>query len=198
MALAGMFQAATLVQQVARTGNAAGAAMEASLETLFKFDSKKVADIYGSPADISTGLRTLKKQLSGVTEKQDMEITRYVLGLIHLEKKLRKNTGMLNKLAEGLNNIQDKMDYFSLTHENIIAGLAGLYQDSISTLLPRILVDGEQSYLNQTSNANKIRALLLAGIRSAVLWHQCGGGRIQFLFRRKAYLSSADELLKKL
>ncbi|MDH5735269.1 MAG: high frequency lysogenization protein HflD [Gammaproteobacteria bacterium] len=198
LALAGIFQVASMVQQIARTGSASSAAMEISLETLFKFDSNNVLDIYGSPADISIGLRSLKKQLSGSNTKEDMEITRYVIGMIHLERKLSKNKTMLNKIADSLKTTQDKMDFFSLTHENIIASLAGLYQETISTLTPRILVDGEQGYLNQTSNANKIRALLLSGIRSAVLWRQCGGNRLQFLFSRKGYLEVASSILKTL
>ena len=198
LALAGIFQVASMVQQIARTGSASSAAMEISLETLFKFDCNNVLDIYGSPADISIGLRSLKKQLSGSNTKEDMEITRYVLGMIHLERKLSKNKTMLNKIADSLKTTQDKMDFFSLTHENIIASLAGLYQETISTLTPRILVDGEQGYLNQTSNANKIRALLLSGIRSAVLWRQCGGNRLQFLFARKGYLEVASSILKTL
>lgn len=196
LALAGIFQVAYLVQQIARSGQVASAAMEASLETLFKFDSNSVNEIYGSPADISSGLKTLHKQLSGGSGKQDMEITRYVLGIIMLEKKLSKNKAMLSTISQGLETIQGKMDFFSLTHENTIASLADLYQKTISTLLPRILVDGEHGYLNQPANANKIRALLLAGIRSAVLWRQCGGGRLQFLLGRKGYLQTTDAILK--
>ena len=198
LALAGIFQVASMVQQIARTGSVSSAAMEVSLETLFKFDSNNVLGIYGSPANISIGLRALKKQLSGSDTKEDMEITRYALGMIHLERKLSKNKTMLNNIADSLKKTQDKMDFFSLTHENIIASLAGLYQETISTLTPRILVDGEQGYLNQTSNANKIRALLLSGIRSAVLWRQCGGNRLQFLFSRKSYLEVASSILKTL
>ena len=198
LSLAGIFQIAYLVQQIARTGSVASAAMESSLETLFKFDSNSVNEIYGTPADISTGLKTLTRQLSGDAEKQNMEITRYVLSVIVLERKLSKNKQMLNKVTEGLESIQGKMNFFSLTHENTIASLADLYQQTISSLSPRILVDGDHTYLNQPANANKIRALLLAGIRSAVLWRQCGGSRIQFLFSRKSYLNTAENILKKI
>ena len=195
IALAGIFQAAYLVQQIARSGSVASAVMESSLETLFKFESNSVTEIYGTPADISTGLKTLTRQLSGDNDKQDMEITRYVLGLIILERKLARNKNMLAEITAGLEKTQSKMDFFSLTHENTIASLADLYQQTISTLSPRILVDGEHGYLNQTSNASKIRALLLAGIRSTVLWRQCGGTRLQLLFRRKAYLDTAKSIL---
>jgi high frequency lysogenization protein len=41
-----------------------------------------------------------------------------------------------------------------------------------------------------------IRALLLGGMRAAVLWRQCGGNRLQLLLRRKALLRACRELLE--
>lgn len=198
LALAGVFQAAQLVQQVARSGKVSGAQMESSLETLFKFDSRDVIDVYGDVAGVSLGLKTLCQQMGGEVSEQDMEITRYVIALLHLEKKLRKHSALLEKIASGLQNTQNQMEYFSLTHENVLANLGSLYQETVSTLLPRIIVQGEQNLLSQQSNANKIRAILLAGIRSAFLWHQTGGNKLKFLFMRKKYLQTAQELLSHL
>ncbi len=127
-----------------------------------------------------------------------MDITRYVISLLHLEKKLKKNKAMTDQIASGLENAKNQMEYFSLSHENVLANLGNIYQETISTLLPRILIQGEQNFLSQQNNANKIRALLLAGIRSAVLWRQCGGNRLQFLLGRKKYLHTAQELIKKI
>jgi len=195
MALAGVFQAAQLVQQVARQGKVSGAIMESSLETLFKFDSRNVDDVYGGVAGISLGLKTLCQQMRGDASQQDMEITRYVISLLHLEKKLRKNQRLLARIADGLQNTQNQMEYFSLTHENVLANLGSLYQETVSTLLPRIIVQGDQNLLSQQANANKIRAILLAGIRSAFLWQQTGGNKLKFLFMRKKYLQAAEQLL---
>ena len=189
---------AKLVQQIARNGQVSGALVEASLETLFKIDSNSVNDVYGGHTALSLGLKTLQQQLSGNASKQDLEVMRYVVGLLHLEKKLSRNPRLLNSVAEGLTKAQNQIDYFSLSHENVIASLGALYQDTISTLQPRIIVQGEPSYLSQQSNADKIRALLLAGIRSAVLWRQCGGNRLQFLFGRKSYLKTSEELSRSL
>ena len=195
LALAGVMQSARLVQQLARDGKISGAAMETSLETLFKIDSRNVIDVYGSVAGITTGLRTLHKQMSGDTSQQDLEITRYVISLLHLEKKLSRNQDMLKKIANELQRIQGQMNYFSLMHENVLASMGALYQETISTMMPRILVQGEPSYLSQPANAAKIRALLLAGIRSAVLWRQIGGNRWQLLFGRGAYFKTSKDLL---
>lgn len=195
MALAGVFQAAQLVQQVARQGKVSGAIMESSLETLFKFDSRNVDDVYGGVAGVSLGLKTLCLQLRGDASQQDMEITRYVIALLHLEKKLRKSPRLLERISSGLQNTRNQMEYFSLTHENVLANLGSLYQETVSTLLPRIIVQGDQNLLSQQANANKIRAILLAGIRSAFLWQQTGGNKLKFLFLRKKYLRAAEELL---
>lgn len=196
LALAGIFQIAKLVQQIARNGQASGAAIEASLESLFKIDSNSVIDVFGSPAAMTLGLKCLTEQLSGDNTRQDMEITRYVIALLHLEKKLSRSSTMLDQITQGLEKTRNQMSYFDLTHENVLASLGSLYQDTVSQLTPRILVQGEHSFLAQQSNANKIRALLLAGIRAAVLWRQCGGSRLRLLFGRKAYVEAAQNILK--
>lgn len=196
LALAGIFQVARLVQQIARDGQASGAVVESCLESLFKIDSHSVVDVFGSPAAMTLGLKCLKQQLSADNAKQDMEITRYVIALLHLEKKLSKSSAMLNQITQGLEKTRNQMSYFDLTHENVLASLGGIYQDTISQLTPRILVQGEHSFLSQQANANKIRALLLSGIRAAVLWRQCGGSRLRLLFGRKGYLETAENILK--
>lgn len=198
LALAGVMQSARLVQQLARDGKISGAAMETSLESLFKIDSNNVIDVYGSISGMTTGLRTLQKQMSGDSGQQDLEITRYVISLLHLEKKLSRTPAMLKRIADELHRIQRQMNYFSLMHENVQASLGGLYQETISTLLPRIIVQGEPIYLSQQPNADKIRALLLAGIRSAVLWRQTGGNRWQLLFGRGKYYQTTKKLLEKI
>ncbi len=86
LALAGVFQAATLVKQIANTGMANSALIESSLETLFKFDAESVEDVYGGVAGVGAGIRELNKQLGSARDKRDMEITRYVISMLIMEK----------------------------------------------------------------------------------------------------------------
>jgi high frequency lysogenization protein len=58
------------------------------------------------------------------------------------------------------------------------------------------MVKGEQSILTGTDSRNMIRALLLGGMRAAVLWRQRGGNRVELLFRRKLLLRHCTELLE--
>jgi high frequency lysogenization protein len=44
----------------------------------------------------------------------------------------------------------------------------------------------------------KVRALLLAGIRAAVLWRQVGGSRLQILFSRAKIKAAAEKILQQI
>lgn len=197
LSLAGIYQAASLVKQIANTGKANTAHIESSLETLFRFDVDSVDEVYGSIAGVSHGIKILHQHLVDRSSR-DIEITKYVLSLIMLEKKLSATPAMLDEISERLNKIESQFDFFSLSHDNTFAKLGQIYKDTISTLGPKIIVTGEQPYLSSESNASKVRALLLAGIRSAVLWRQCGGSRWQFLFGRRAYITECENILARL
>ncbi len=196
LALAGIYQAVILVKEVASTGNVADVQLASMLETLFRFDAKNVMDVYGDTTTVNKGLKALYEQLSGDKHKIDMDITRYAINLLHLEKILQKSPAMMEKLSSELDETQSKIEYFHISHANIVARLADIYQQNISPVGPKIMVKGEPEFLSQTNIANKVRALLFAGIRSAVLWRQCGGSRWQLLLSRKKYVESAKALLK--
>lgn len=197
LALAGIYQAASLVKQIANSGVANSAHIESSLETLFRFDADSVEEVYGSVAGVSHGVKILLQHLNDATSK-DTEITKYVVSLIMLEKKLSNNKTMLDDISKQLDKIESQFEFFSLCHENTFAKLGHVYKETISALGPKIIVSGEQPYLSNEINASKVRALLLAGIRSAVLWRQCGGSRWQFIFGRKAYIYECEKILSQI
>jgi high frequency lysogenization protein len=58
------------------------------------------------------------------------------------------------------------------------------------------MIKGDQAHLSNVDNAAKIRALLLAGIRAALLWRQAGGDRWKLIFSRSAMQKEAQQLLK--
>lgn len=195
IALAGMFQATSLVRDIAHQGRCENDSYITCIESLFTIDADSTTDVYGQLPNLAPGLRTLICQLR---QPADVEITRYVLSLMVLEKKLGKQREMLTKVRQGIEQTQRLMQHFSLDHEDITARLADLYTNTISTLRPRIMVNGDYEHLKLEDNANRIRALLLAGIRSAVLWRQKGGGRTTLLFGRKALTATAESLLEQI
>lgn len=203
LALAGIFQAAHLVQQIARTGMVEQAVFATSINSIFRVDVTSPEDVYGAAENLQYGAKILQLQLGNSQDKAasgsqrpDIDVTKYVISILVLEKKLAKHPELLKKISIGVDKATAQAEHFSKTHENVIANLAEIYTQTVSTLKPKIIVNGEQNHLSNPDNANKIRALLLAAIRSAVLWHQCGGKRWQILFKRKVFLDEAQKLLK--
>lgn len=197
IALSSIYQAASLVQQVARNGLISTANISASINTLFKLDASSVIEVFGSTKEIEPGLRLTHRQLSE-SDMRDNELTRYVLSLIQLERKLSNHQERLENIRLGIQEIAARLIHFPATHSNILGALADLYAENITTLKPRIMVSGETVYLQNSDNVNRIRALLLSGIRGAMLWRQTGGRRRQLIFSRKKYIESCKTILDKL
>jgi len=195
LALAGVFQAVQLVKQIAHQGSAPVDNFEASLGSIFNTQPATTAAVYGGVRSVTDGIKLLRIHMGGTDQVRDLEITRYVVAILYLERQLAKRPSMLQQIGDGIEKARAQSQHFSKTHSNVIASLAGLYSDTISTLTPRIIVSGEQGYLSNTENANKVRALLLAAIRSAVLWRQCGGGRLQLIFGRNKMIREAEHFL---
>jgi len=195
LALAGVTQAVSQVDSIARHGTYDQEAFETALQSLFVTDPDATEEVYGGVAGVRTGLQVLRTQLGNDPKQRNVEQTRYLIALLHLERKLAKRGDMLDTISGGLDNARRQIEHFELIHPSVIASLADVYANTVSNLAPRIMVRGEHGHLNAAENANKIRALLLAGIRSAVLWRQSGGSRLKLLFKRKAYLEQAQRLL---
>lgn len=197
IALAGIAQAAALVQQLATTGAANSTAFEASIRSLFTSDEHGVANVFGGLSGLKLGIEQLNEQMSGL-KIANPEQARYAASLVFLENQLSKQPDMLKTIFTGIERAQAQSEHFGLVHENVLANLSSIYQSTISTLQPRIMVNGEQEYLSKSSVADKIRACLLAGIRAAILWRHCGGARWKFLFYRKKIQDELQNLLQQL
>jgi len=197
LALAGVFQAAALVKQLAKTGRINDEqAFLANIQSILKVDVENALEVYESPKKLALGLNELICLFSNNKLPKDPDIARYVFSLLHLERKLMRNSKMLTLIQTGLKRATTQATYFSPLHENVMANLSSLYTDTLSTFSFRIHVTGEPRYLSQTLILNKIRALLLAGVRSAVLWRQMGGRRWQLLLTRSTILEIANQWLK--
>lgn len=202
LALAGIFQSAFLVHQLATTGIADEDATFASIESLFKIDADDVPSVFSGTAGVSLGLRTLADFAGSNKSEANMAMLAYVFSLMHLTHKLLRKPELLEQLSQLIKGVQRQKDYFESMqtgtgiNSTLLARFADIYSETISTLQPRIIVKGNPDYLQQENIVNRIRCLLLAGARAAVLWEQLGGGRIQFLFKRKQFAATAEEMLK--
>ncbi len=202
IALGGIFQAAALVDQLAKTGYVTTEAQRISINSILQVSPDSTLDVYGSDLrNLELGLNTLINALKSQPNRQGFDknstdVLRYILGLQHLQKKLLSKPDMLEVASTRIKQSIHQADLFGLDHENVLANLAGIYTDTISTFKFRIQVTGDATYLQQKRIANQVRSLLLAGIRSAMLWRQVGGTRWHMVFQRKRIVACAESLLK--
>jgi len=195
LALAGVFQATELVRQAACHGTWSGYAASSCLDSLFMLEGEMPDEIYGGREKVRLGIETLLAVLQG--ESRYTESLRYAIGLMQIERKFRRSKKFQHQLGVGLEKITgmggelDQHDRENLqAHE-----ISQLYSDTISMLSPRIVVNGKPQYLKNERTVDWVRTLLLAGLRSAVLWRQLGGGRIELMFGRKKIVREAQSLL---
>jgi high frequency lysogenization protein len=76
-----------------------------------------------------------------------------------------------------------------------MSNLASIYTDVVSPVTRKIQVAGDPEILKRTDTQHQVRAVLLAGVRAAVLWRQLGGKRRHILFSRQQILDSAEHTL---
>lgn len=189
IALAGVFTATIQVDKLARTGQVDQPIVECLINSLLITNPQHTLEIYGgNDTELLDGYRFLAKFLER-NINISRETLRYGLSLLMLERKLSKNSSMLATIAEQLEKIKDKVNHFGVMHDNVVAACGALYEETISTFSQRIQVMGDIRYLQQPNAAAQIRTLLLAGIRSAMLYYQLGGRRWHLIIKRKTLLN---------
>ena len=200
---AAICQVAYQVQQVSRTGQISDEEFSVLLQSIIETSPVNTLAVYGGEiGNVKKGLELLISHLgsdngtASAKKGKDPELTRYIISLINLERRLTKQPKQLNALGERINATERQLEHYTLTSDTLTASFASIYSDIISPLGHKIQVTGEPSILKQNINQYKIRALLLAGIRAAVLWRQVGGKRRHILFSRKKIVDTAKELLK--
>ncbi len=189
LALAGMFQCCQLVDELARNGRVDSQQLEIFLSALLNQNPASVYAVYGdSPETAMENLRPgleCMQQVLVTDAKGNPNILRYLVSVAFLATKLEKNPALLNNIGDSLARANQQAETFSISHENVIGNLAQLYKDTIGSFKQRIQVNGFAEHLQQQAIADRIRCLLFAAIRSAILWRQVGGRRYQLFFQRK-------------
>ncbi|WP_257254854.1 high frequency lysogenization protein HflD [Endozoicomonas sp. ONNA1] len=193
-ALSAIFQAAGLVERLAKSGQISQESLEPLIGSLFVTTPDRVEDVFNGYQSLLAGRKILNDVLQRQADAIQADTVRYALTLIHLERKLSRNRNMLSKISQRLERCKEQANHFGILHENVIANLASIYLDTISTFKTRVQVSGDIQHLQNPGNADKIRAILFAGIRSAILWRQTGGSRWQLLFSRKKLLNGLNQL----
>ncbi|WP_338111574.1 high frequency lysogenization protein HflD [Rosenbergiella australiborealis] len=199
LAFAGICQAAHLAQQLARHGRCPEEAYHSSLRSLtmpLDIQAGALPFFGGDEAALRFGLESAIAVLNTPSQKGALaELTRYSLGMIGLERKIVKNTQALNDFEQRLRQLDRQLQHFGIDSSTLASSIASIYTDIVSPLGPRIQITGEQAILQNSLVQSRVRAVLLTGIRSAMLWQQLGGGRLQLLFSRGKLVEMAKLIL---
>lgn len=198
IALAGIAQAARLVDQIARTGSFPQAFFEASLRSLFSFDAPDVESVYGNIQGVKLGLQNIMDITTKAQDEVSLATAGYVRGILKLEKLFRSRDDLQQVIHSRLGHVNYKATHFTDNITEISASVGSIYQDTLSQLPYRIKVKGNAQHLQSSSNADLVRTLLLAGVRAAHLWHQIGGRPRHFVFKNSQIRNTAAELAREL
>lgn len=193
LALAGIFQATSLCKNLATFGRCDSAELAVLLGSILKLEATSVTDVYGSIESMRPGLQVLQSQLNPVNRERDLDLSRYAIALIQLGTNMQSHRNTMNQIQRGIAHAKT-LD-FDIDDPTMINNLAEIYRQNISHLSPRIMISGEPAHLDREEIAAKIRATLLAGLRSVILWRQCKGTRPGLIFNRGKYLKAAEYLL---
>ena len=197
IALAGLFQAVALACQCARQGRVNDpAALETSLNSLLQIDARDAELVYADRTRLSLGLRALAAQLGRLPRAANAEPARYVATLLFLERRLSNQPQNLTRLAGDIAAIGASQQQNAITDPPMLREFARIYSEHISPLGPKLMITGESGYLRDADIAACIRALLLAGVRAAVLWRHWGGTRLRMHLFRGRYRRCTQALLE--
>ncbi len=189
-ALGGVFQAAALVDKLAHSGQVSDAALAYMLKTLLVRNPETTLDVYGGDdLGLRDGYKLLLAVLERETDNLPRESLRYVVSMLSLERQFSRRDDLLEIAGKRIPKIEQQVELYGISSDNIASSFGSLYQDTISTFKQRIQVHGDMRFLQQEATAAKVRALLFAGIRSARLWRQLGGRRWHLLTKRGSMLT---------
>ena len=183
ISLGAMYQACDEIKKIAWQGQINDNTILPLIFSVYQTVSNNVEDIYINTKHLNSGLDFLRRQLVGDAFSKDGEVTRYFEAISILVKNMNKKNDLMSTLRQELNNYNNEVERDNL-HEHADF-LSKLYLKTISTIEPRIIVNGDNKYLTENKNASMIRSLLLSAIRSYILWQQSGGSRFRiFIFKR--------------
>jgi len=194
LALAGIYQGATLARQLARRGYADEAPLRASVRSILVVDAVNTVSIFGGIEGLRLGLLSISRQSGSAG---DLEVTKYVVALCQLAKRFYRLPELVESVSRELAAIQEDVavDGGGDIPSDVYERFAELYKAHLSQLKPQIIVQGEQGHLGNAHVVAQIRTSLLAAVRAGVLFIQLGGSRWQVLLQRRRYMDNAARLL---
>lgn len=193
LALAGVWQSTTLVNELAGSGRCDSQVFERCLKALLELDPKDDTDIFGQTAEMRTGLLQLEQFCQSASAQNYPN--RYAIQILQLQKILQKRPGVQEQIREGVSHAKRQAEFYGLDDQNLIRNLADTYRTNLSPVL-EIQIMGKHQFLEQEMVAARVRVMLFAAVRFAFLWRQSGGHTLHLLIARGRIREQVLELLK--
>jgi high frequency lysogenization protein len=195
IALAALSQITYCIQRITYDGIIEDQLIAPCLYSLLQVDADNVESIYDLPGSVTTGAQKILKK--SPHDHQTWERFRYIELLMRYEKKLhqQQHQALLTKLRQQMLTLIAQCEHEDSTDSYPVAQFASIYIETIGQIKPRILIHGQKVHLQDHHFQCYIRALLLAGIRAAMLWHQLGGSRWLILWRYRSLVAALENYL---
>ncbi len=193
LALAGLAQALQQVRRVADTGQADAGVLSTALDSVFRIDAESPLAVYGGSSAVRPGLLLLRDYFGN--QNKDEALPKLALAVLQIERRFVRDGAMAQQVHAGILATAPLAERLGSTHPDVLTALGKLYADTVSQLRPKVMVQGNPHYLGQADIVSEIRAVLLAGLRSAVLWRQMGGNLFEFLLSRRQMLAAIEDQL---
>ncbi len=195
LALAGIFQAASLVDILSTQGAAPEDSFIESIHTIFNTTDEALSEFNQGKLKATLGLSSLHHTLIHPRDYTTEQLARYFKAMIRLERIVARHQKMRELIRTRLGHFKRYLCLVdSLAHQSLIAKLASLYVDTAGTSKLRVIVRGHPNLLAHQAQREKICAALLAGIRAAHLWRTLGGKEWELSFRKKRLLKHLEKL----
>ena len=208
IALCAVAQCAALVHELAIGKEIRQSQLASAINPLLILNPESVEQVYPNLESLTLGFSTLQSILGSNRVKQNSQIRRYITEILILRKSLSKNMIMQSVVRAGLSNLEpirpSLIDCMQTNQQEIneqnytFEEISSLYRKTLSTLKHRIKVAGKVQFLKNEIVSNKIRGLLFAGVRSAVLWHQLNGRYWRLFIYNKRISNTVSDIHQKI
>ncbi len=196
LALAGVVQALQQVRQIAETGQSETSAVRTAIDSVLRIDAESPEAVYGGIRNLTQGLQLLHDYFGN--QLRDQLLPRLTLAVLQLERRFTAR-------HLSLPPFQPELPKRRIGSNKLATALTQKYSPHSAPYTPTLIQSStpqnhrtRQSTLRsgQAGVVAEIRAMLLAALRSAVLWRQLNGNLLDFLLTKRAMAAATERALR--
>tara|TARA_B100000614_G_scaffold199172_1_gene180314 strand:- start:107 stop:727 length:621 start_codon:yes stop_codon:yes gene_type:complete len=193
-ALAALYQSCNAISRIAWEGQYNETDFKPLIKSILDVNSDDPLVIYRESLLLRSGFDFLKKQVVDDIFTRSSETRRYISSIKDLVKRIDTSSAINKKFRERIDKLSETEH--EKTFDDVVLEIGQLYKDTFSKVEPRIVISGDNQYLQEDLNAARIRTALMAGIRSVYLWKSCNGSDLKFFLYKRRYVKRIREIIE--